>query len=73
MIECGINPPSLQKGIVSQKLVDGQCFNIISSGRFGKGSKLALTVDSKDKSDGWGIYDVMVAKWPGVGESEKNQ
>jgi len=44
VIECGINPPSLQPAMYNEEMVDGQCFYIVSSGPNNKGSEIALEV-----------------------------
>lgn len=73
VVECGINPPSLQQALPAEKLVPGKCFFIVSYGKWGKGSNIALNVDPHDKSDGWHIYDVNIAKWSGVTDTDLGQ
>ena len=73
VVECGANPPSLQTPLPNEKLVPGKCFYIVSYGRWGKGSNIALNVDAHDKSDGWNIYDVNIGKWSGPKDTDKGQ
>lgn len=69
VVECGANPPSLQESLPAEALVPGKCFYIVSYGKWGKGSKIALNVEEHDKSDGWSIYDVNIGSWDGVKEA----
>lgn len=75
VIECGINPPSLQPAMYREELIGGQCFYIVSSGPYGKGSKLALEVAAKDKywPKYYGLYNIGVGVYGGREANAKNQ
>mgnify|MGYP001177455045 FL=1 len=42
MLECSPNPPYLMPAMYPEPMIDDECFYIISSGRWGKGSNLAF-------------------------------
>jgi len=46
--ECGINPASLQPENFHEPLIPHECFYIVSAGKYGKGSDLALEVSKED-------------------------
>lgn len=75
VIECGIDPPSLQPAMYREPLIGGQCFYIVSSGKYGKGSKLALQVADRDKyyPKYYGIYNIDVAAYGGREANKKSQ
>lgn len=72
-MECGINPPSLQQALKIEYIQPDKCFYIVSYGRWGKGSAIALNVDKHDKSNGWEIYDVNIEKWSGPTDTDLGQ
>jgi hypothetical protein len=51
----------------NEEMVDGQCFYIVSSGKYNKGSNIALEVAKRDKyyPKYWGIYDIGMAEFKG--------
>jgi hypothetical protein len=67
VIECGVNPPSLQPAMYREELLPGQCFYIVSSGPYGKGSKLALEVAERDKyyPKYYGLYNIGLGVYGG--------
>ena len=67
VIECGINPPSLQPSMYNEEMVSGQCFYIVSSGPNNKGSNIALEVSHQEKyyPKVWGIYNIFSAPFEG--------
>lgn len=73
MVECGINPPSLQPSLKVEYMIPDKCFFIVSYGKFGLGSKIALNADKHDKSDGWEIYDINTEKFSGPTDTDLGQ
>lgn len=75
VIECGINPPSLQPAMYNEEMVDGQCFYIVSSGPNNKGSEIALEVATQEKyyPKVWGIYNIFSAHFEGMEHPNPNQ
>ena len=67
MLECGPNPPYLRPAMFSEPMIDNECFYIISSGKWGKGSNLAFQVDERDKywPKDYGIFDIRVKEYKG--------
>ena len=75
VVECSakpIRPPEP----VAEPIQPNRCIFIVGASIDGTES-MALTVKEEDKyaytGNNWGIYDVFVDKWDGVGTSNKNQ
>lgn len=74
VLECGVNPPSLQPAIYDTPLEGGHCFYIVSSGKKGTGSKFALEVTKTSRYDAkWGIFNIGLQKYGGSESNFKPQ
>jgi hypothetical protein len=73
--ECGINPPSLQPDNYHEPLIPHECFYIVSAGKYGKGSDLAIEV-SKDDAYAprvTGVYNIDLTHFHGREEENPGQ
>lgn len=72
VLECGINPPSLQDEHAVKPMRSGECFYIVSAGTYGKGSNFAIGVSMEDKyaPKETGVYDIAIKEY--LGDSVPN-
>ena len=70
VLECGINPPSLQNEHAVVPIRPGECFYIVSAGTYGKGSNLAIEVSMEDKyaPRETGVYNIALKAYLGAGQ-----